>query len=326
MVNTTQKQKTPARLTTRVPPQPESSGLRRVLGGVRELWHDKAGFFGILVVVVFVLTALLAPLVAPHDPSAQSLDLRLAPPFWEHGGSLSHPLGTDQLGRDMLSRVIFGSRVSLLVGVGVVAVSMLVGVFFGVVSGYLGGRVDAFIMRVVDTQGAFPGLLLAMLILAAVGPSVTTVMIVLMLDGWLVYARVARGTVLSLRETAYVEAAEIVGCQPARVMFRHILPNLASPVLTLAVLEFARVVLAEAVLSFLGLGVQPPQMSWGLEIAEGQDYVFSNWWLVTFPGVAIALTVLGVNLFASWLRVAADPQEREKRFAASIRLAQVSDR
>jgi peptide/nickel transport system permease protein len=300
--------------------------IRRVREGIRELWHDKAGFFGILVVVVFVVTALLAPLLAPHDPSTQSLDLRLAPPFWQPGGSLAHPLGTDQLGRDMLSRIIFGSRVSLLVGVGVVSVSMTVGVFLGVISGYLGGRVDGFIMRVVDTQGAFPGLLLAMLILAAVGPSVTTVMIVLMLDGWLVYARVARGTVLSVRETAYVEAAEIVGCHPARVMFRHILPNLTSPILTLSVLEFARVVLAEAVLSFLGLGVQPPQMSWGLEIAEGQDYVFSNWWLVTFPGVAIALTVLGVNLFASWLRVAADPQEREKRFAATIRLAQVSSR
>jgi peptide/nickel transport system permease protein len=245
------------------------------------------------------------------------------PPFWEHGGSFSHPLGTDQLGRDMLSRIIYGSRISLLVGVGVVFVSMTVGVFFGVISGYIGGRVDGFIMRVVDTQGAFPGLLLAMLILAAVGPSVKTVMIVLMLDGWLVYARVARGTVLSVREAAYVEAAEIVGCRSGRVMFRHILPNLTSPILTLSVLEFARIVLAEAVLSFLGLGVQPPQMSWGLEIAEGQDYVYSNWWLVTFPGVAIALTVLGVNLFASWLRVAADPQEREKRFAASVRLTPV---
>jgi peptide/nickel transport system permease protein len=311
--------------TEPVPSGPEASGrigtpTRKLTAGVRELWRDKTGFFGILIVIVFVVTAVFAPLIAPHNPSAQSLNIRLMPPFWEHGGSVSHPLGTDQLGRDMLSRVIFGSRVSLLVGAGVVLVSMTVGVFFGVISGYVGGRVDAFVMRVVDTQGAFPGLLLAMLILAAVGPSVKTVMIVLMLDGWLVYARVARGTVLSVREAPYVEAAEIVGCRSARVMLRHILPNLTSPVLTLAVLEFARVVLAEAVLSFLGLGVQPPQMSWGLEIAEGQDYVYSNWWLVTCPGVAIALTVLGINLFASWLRVAADPQEREKRFAASVRL------
>jgi ABC-type dipeptide/oligopeptide/nickel transport system permease subunit len=306
-----------------VPPAPKRgddrpSLGRRLLQAGAELWHDKTGFFGLLLVVLFVLTALLAPLLAPYDPSTQSLDATLVPPFWEHGGSLGHPLGTDQLGRDLLSRVIYGSRVSLLVGSGVVVVSMSVGVFFGVISGYFGGRVDGFIMRVVDTQGAFPGLLLAMLILAAVGPSVKTVMIVLMLDGWLVYARVARGTVLSVRETAYVEAAEIVGCRSGRVMFRHILPNLTSPILTLAVLEFARVVLAEAVLSFLGLGVQPPQMSWGLEIAEGQDYVYSNWWLVTIPGIAIVLTVLGVNLFASWLRVAADPQEREKRFAASV--------
>lgn len=321
MANTLMKK--PAAPTVATGSDAESSPVRKVLHGIGELWHDKAGFFGIFIVVVFVLTALLAPLVAPHNPSTQSLDIRLMPPFWEHGGSFSHPLGTDQLGRDMLSRIIYGSRISLLVGVGVVFVSMTVGVFFGVISGYIGGRVDGFIMRVVDTQGAFPGLLLAMLILAAVGPSVKTVMIVLMLDGWLVYARVARGTVLSVREAAYVEAAEIVGCRSGRVMFRHILPNLTSPILTLSVLEFARIVLAEAVLSFLGLGVQPPQMSWGLEIAEGQDYVYSNWWLVTFPGVAIALTVLGVNLFASWLRVAADPQEREKRFAASVRLTPV---
>jgi peptide/nickel transport system permease protein len=197
---------------------------------------------------------------------------------------------------------------------------MAFGTTMGVIAGYFGGRVDSIIMRVVDTQGAFPGLLLALLILAAVGPSVRTVIIVLCIDGWLAYARVSRGTVLSLRETAYVEAAEIVGCRARRVMFRHVMPNLASPILTLAVLEFARVVLAEAVLSFLGLGVQPPQMSWGLEIAEGQDFVYSAWWLVTFPGIAIAVTVLGVNLFASWLRVAADPQEREKRFAASTTL------
>jgi len=290
---------------------------RAVLAGVKELWHDKAGFFGLLVVVLLVLGAVFAPLISPDNPSTQSILTRLTPPFWQHGGTLAHPLGTDQLGRDIFSRVIYGSRISLLVGGSVVVVAMAIGTTVGVISGYLGGRVDAVLMRIVDTQGAFPGLLLAMLILAAVGPSAKTVIVVLIIDGWLVYARVARGTVLSAREVAYVEAAELVGCTPRRVMFRHILPNLASPLLTLGVLEFARVVLAESVLSFLGLGVQPPQMSWGLEIAEGQDYVLSNWWLVTFPGVAIAVTVLGINLFSSWLRVAADPQEREKRFAAT---------
>lgn len=303
-----------------VPPTntPERSSPIGVLrSSAAELWTDKAGLFGFVLVVIFVLVALLAPLITPHDPSAQVLTDRLTPPFWESGGTLKHILGTDQLGRDLLSRVIDGSRVSLLVGVSVVAIAGAGGTMMGVVSGYFGGRVDGFIMRVVDTQGAFPGLLLALLILAAVGPSVHTVIVVLCIDGWLMFARVARGTVLSLREMAYIEAAELVGCRPRRVMMRHLAPNLTSPILTVAVLEFARVILAEAVLSFLGLGVQPPQMSWGLEISEGQDYVHSAWWLVTFPGLAIAVTVLGVNMFASWLRVAADPQEREKRFAAS---------
>lgn len=298
-------------------PGKRRSVLRLARSGIGELWSDKAGFFGALLVLIFVLVALLAPWITPHNPSTQQIADRLIPPFWEHGGSLSHILGTDQLGRDIFSRVIYGSRISLLVGVAVVAIAGAVGTTVGVISGYLSGRVDGFIMRVVDTQGAFPGLLLALLILAAVGPSVKTVIVVLCLDGWLMYARVARGTVLSLREMPYVEAAELVGCRPRRVMARHVAPNLTSPILTVAVLEFARIILAEAVLSFLGLGVQPPQMSWGLEIAEGQDYVYSAWWLVTFPGIAIAVTVLGVNMFASWLRVAADPQEREKRFAAA---------
>lgn len=292
--------------------------MRSARRAVAELWEDKAGFLGLLIVVLLVATAVFAPLIAPYNPSLQSITTRLHPPFWEHGGSLAHLLGTDQLGRDILSRVIYGARVSLLIGSAVVLVSMTVGTVVGIVSGYFGGRVDTLIMRIVDTQGAFPGLLLAMLILAVVGASAKTVAIVLVLDGWLVYARVSRGTVLSVRETAYVEAAELVGCRPRRVMFRHVLPNLAAPILTLSVLEFARIILAESVLSFLGLGVQPPQTSWGLEIAEGQDFVYSNWWLVTFPGIAIALTVLGVNLFASWLRVAADPQERDKRFARNV--------
>jgi len=303
-------------------PAPSEPAKRRSLAvmarsGLRELWSDKAGFVGLLLVAIFVLVALFAPLLAPHDPSAQVLGDRLSPPFWEHGGSMRNILGTDQLGRDIFSRIMYGSRVSLLVGVSVVLIAGAVGTTVGVISGYFGGRIDGFIMRVVDTQGAFPGLLLALLILAAVGPSVHTVIIVLCLDGWLMYARVARGTVLSLREMPYVEAAELVGCRSLRVMVRHVAPNMTSPILTVAVLEFARIILAEAVLSFLGLGVQPPQMSWGLEIAEGQDYVYSAWWLVTFPGIAIAVTVLGVNMFASWLRVAADPQEREKRFAAT---------
>ena len=290
--------------------------MSRARGVVADLWRDKFAFLAVLFLLVLVLAALFAPLVAPHDPAAQSLAGRLLPPGWSKGGDWSHPLGTDNLGRDVLSRVIHGSRVSLTVGLAVVLFSGLLGVGLGLLAGYRGGRLDAVVMRAVDTQTAFPGLLLALTILAALGPSVTTVIVVLGLNGWMVYARVARATVLSIKEMPYVEAAEVVGCRPRRVVLRHIFPNLVSPVMTLAILELARIVLTEATLSFLGVGIQPPDTSWGLDVAIGKDYVYSAWWLVTFPGLAIALTVLSVNLSASWLRVYTDPEERDKQFAA----------
>jgi peptide/nickel transport system permease protein len=176
--------------------------------------------------------------------------------------------------------------------------------------------VDAIVMRIVDTQVAFPGLLLALIILTVVGPSPTTVIIVLSINGWMVYARVTRGAVLSVKERGYVEAAELIGAKSKRVIYRHILPGLTAPLLTLVILEFARIILAEAALSFLGLGIQPPQTSWGLDVAIGRDYIFNSWWLVTFPGVAIALTVLSANMVASWLRIRTNPLARAKRFAA----------
>ena len=291
--------------------------LRALRGALSELWGDKVGLFGLLVVVGIVLVAVLAPLLAPHDPTAGALGDRLRPPAWAEGGSARFLLGTDEQGRDILSRIIYGTRVTLLVGGSVVLLAGTFGTLMGLIAGYKGGRWDSVIMRIVDTQVAFPGLLLALVILAVIQPSATSVIAVLALNGWMVYARMTRGVVLSVKETPYVDAAEIVGCRPRRVVLRHILPNLASPLLTLAVLEFARIILAEAALSFLGLGIQPPQASWGLMVSQGKNYLFSAWWLVTFPGLAIALTVLGVNLLASWLRVAADPQEREKRFAAA---------
>ncbi len=264
--------------------------LRVVQSAMVELWQDKAGLFGIGIVTLLLVTAVFAPWLAPHDPAAQSLGNRLAPPFWADGGSMSYPLGADGLGRDVLSRLIFGSRISLMVGLSVVLLAGTFGILMGLLAGYRGGRFDSVIMRVVDTQVAFPGLLLALVILAAIGPSMTTIIVVLAVNGWMVYARITRGVVLSVKEAPYVEAAEIVGCRPWRVILRHILPNLTSPLL---------------------------QVSWGLMVAQGRDYLFDGWWIITFPGLAIALTVLGVNLFASWLRVAADPQEREKRFARS---------
>lgn len=287
----------------------------------RELWHDKAGLFGVVFLVVLVLCAVLAPLVAPHDPGDQDLVNRLKPPFWSDGGSTEFLLGTDGLGRDVLSRLLYGARISLFVGVAVVALAGAFGVVMGLLAGYRGGVVDRVIMRTVDTQIAFPGLLIAILLASLIGPSVRTVVIVLAINGWMIYARMARGVVLSVKETAYVEAAEIIGCRPKRVMFVHILPNLAAPLSTLAVLEFARIVLAEAALSYLGVGVKRTDISWGLDVASGQDFIFNSWWLVVMPGALISLTVLSVNLVASWLRIVSDPAEREKRFAATQKAA-----
>ncbi len=281
----------------------------------RELRRDKAGLIGVILMIALLAMAVFAPYISPHDPAEQDLTARLAPPVWYAKGSWDHILGTDHLGRDVLSRTIHGSRVSLWVGACVVLTAGGFGVVMGLAAGYLGGRTDAFIMRWIDTQVAFPGLLLALIILAVIGPSLTTVVLVLALNGWMVYGRMTRSAVLSIRQSPYVEAAEVVGCRWPRIIFRHILPNLTSSLITLAILEFARIILAEAALSFLGLGIQPPATSWGLDVSLGKTYMFMAWWLVTVPGLAIAVTVLAINLVASWLRLISDPQEREKQFA-----------
>jgi len=291
---------------------------QRLRGIGIELWRDKPGFIGMVMLMVLLFIALAAPLLAPYNPTAQDLRARLKPPVWSENGAWNHLLGTDHLGRDVFSRIIYGSRVSLMVGAAVVMAAGIFGVAMGLFAGYRGGRTDNFIMRWIDTQVAFPGLLLALIILAVIGPSITTVIIVLSLNGWMVYGRMTRSAVLSVRQTEYVEAAEIVGCSGRRVIFRHILPNLTSPLLTLGILEFARIVLAEAALSFLGLGIQPPATSWGLDVATGRDYIFRAWWLVTMPGIAISITVIAINLVASWLRLISDPQEREKQFARQM--------
>lgn len=296
-----------------------ASRIVRSRNVLNELWHDKAGLFGVCFLVLLVVVAVFAPLLAPHDPGEQDLVNRLKPPFWSDGGSTEYLLGTDGLGRDVFSRLMYGARISLLVGVAVVVLAGAFGIVMGLLAGYRGGRLDRVIMRTVDTQIAFPGLLIAILLASLIGPSVRTVIIVLAINGWMIYARMARGVVLSVKETAYVEAAEIIGCRPKRVMFKHILPNLAAPLSTLAVLEFARIVLAEAALSYLGVGVKRTDISWGLDVSAGQDFIFNSWWLVVMPGACISLTVLSVNLVASWLRIISDPSEREKRYAATHR-------
>lgn len=287
-------------------------------GLLTDLRRDPSGLAAALFLALLVLVALAGPALLPRSPAAVDLSIRLLPPAWLPRGRWDHLLGTDHLGRDVLVRMVAGARVSLLVASLVVLVAGGFGTLMGGIAGYAGGRADALIMRVVDVQVAFPGLLLALLMLAVVGPSLATVVIVLSFSGWMIFARLTRGLVLSLRHAPHVEAAEVLGCSPVRVLARHILPNLAAPLLTLAVLEFAHMILAEAALSFLGVGIQPPETSWGLDLAAGRNYVVRAWWLVTFPGLAIALTVFAVNLLASWLRLVADPFEREKMHARAV--------
>jgi ABC-type dipeptide/oligopeptide/nickel transport system permease subunit len=286
-------------------------------GGLfRDLVRDKLGFLSFVFLVALVLAAVFAPWIAPDEPSRGNLSNADRSPVW-NGGTWSHPFGTDWQGYDVASRLLYGARTSLTIGILVVLFAGTFGVLIGLIAGYKGGRVDRWLMGWVDVQVSFPGLLLAMLLIALVGGSVMSVSIILAINGWMVYGRMTRGVVLSVRERPFVEAAEMIGCRPSRVVFKHILPNLVTPLATLAVLEFARIILAEAALSFLGLGIQYPAVSWGLDIARaGERELFGNQWLIIYPGLLLSITVLAVNLLSSWLRVALDPQEREKRYAS----------
>lgn len=290
-----------------------SSKLGNISKFFSELFRSVTGLLGCAVVVFFIFLGIMAPFITKYNPNEVMLGDRLFPPLF-FGGSTDHILGTDALGRDLFSRVVFGARVSLFVAFAVVLIASVVGVSAGLLAGFYGRWVDQLIMRIVDTQLAFPGILLAIVILYALGPSVSLVIIVLSMNGWMVHARMVRGLVLSLKTNEFVEAAELAGARPIRIMFRHMLPNLTSTLLTLVVLEFARIILAEAALSFLGYGVQAPEASWGLILAEGQNYLSSGWWLVIIPGMVISITVMSANLFASWLRVYADPKLREKQY------------
>ena len=284
-----------------------------------ELYRNKGAVVGAIVLVVIVGSAVLAPQIAPQPPDQLDLGARLLGPAWTEKGSWSHPLGTDALGRDELSRLLYGARVSLFTGFLVVLVAGAVGTLLGLVAGYFGGVVESLIMRVMDASIAFPGLLLALIVLTMVGPGQTTIVIVLAAISWMVYTKIAHDVVLSLREEAFVLAAEAVGSRRSRILRRHLLPNLVSPIATVATLEFGGVVLAEASLSYLGFGIQPPDSSWGLMIAEGQEYLTSSGWLVAIPGISIALVVLALNLVAGGVRVSVDPRRRERGARASSR-------
>ncbi len=265
---------------------------------------------GGLVVACVGLVAVLAPVLSPHDMRSFDLFHRLAPPAWDTGGSWTHALGTDPLGRDVLSRIIYGARTSLAVAGAAVVVAATLGILMGLLSGYAGSWADALIMRVADIQLSFPYLLLAIAVMALLRPSLVNLVIVLVLRSWVVYARLIRVVTLSAREREFVTAARALGGGSARIVFRHIAPNVVGPSIVVSSFQLAELIIVESSLSFLGLGVQPPTPSWGSMVSEGRAYVSTAWWLSAFPGLAIVVTVLGANLFGDALRRALDPRLR----------------
>jgi ABC-type dipeptide/oligopeptide/nickel transport system permease subunit len=264
-----------------------------------------ANRIGVGILVVIVLAALFAPWLAPHDPYRMALSERLRPPLFA-GGTLSYALGTDELGRDLLSRIIYGARISLLAGFPGAVGAALLGTALGLIAGHFGRRVDAVVMRLVDIWMAFPFILVALTFIAVLGPGLRNLIIVFTLTGWPVFARVTRAAALTLREQEFVLAARALGAGSGRIIMGHLLPNLISPVLVLFSFQVGSLIMAEAALSFLGLGVRPPTAAWGSMMAGGREFIREAWWLSTLPGVALAATVLGVNLVGDGLRDALD--------------------
>lgn len=273
---------------------------------VAELRSNRLTLVGASIVSVLGFVAIVGPALTPYDPAAQTLANRL------QGPSVAHPLGTDQLGRDVATRIIYGARISLGIAILVTAIRVVIGTVVGLVAGYAGGWVDEFFMRLVDIQLAFPGLVLALVVAGILGPSLQNVMIALAIVGWTTYARVVRGSVLSIKQREYVDAARLVGTPQRRLFTRHLLPGVINPVIVIATLNLGTVVLATAGLSFIGLGAQPPTPEWGTMLAGGREYVRSAWWIVNAPGIAIMLTVLGFNLLGDGLRDLLDPKQQAR--------------
>ena len=268
--------------------------------------------FPILILAVLVFTAVFADFIAPHNPEVGSLSQRFKPPAWVAGGSAEHWLGTDHIGRDVLSRLIFGARVSMIVGFTAVIFAGVVGTGLGILSGFFGGWVDQVIMRITDTWLALPALTFAIFLAAIVGPSEWNIVIILGAVYWTRYARVIRGEVLSLKERDFVRLAVVAGCSRWKIMRKHLLPNVLNSAIVLATLMLGVVIVTEAALSFLGVGVPPPKPAWGLMLADGKKGLMAGyWWLTVFPGVCIVLMVLSANLLGDWLRVKLDPQLRQ---------------
>jgi ABC-type dipeptide/oligopeptide/nickel transport system permease subunit len=269
---------------------------------------NKTALGSAVVILAFIVVALAAPLIAPHDPAEADLFRRLQPPAWAEGGEWGFPLGCDGLGRDILSRLIWGARVSLLVAGLVIAIAAAIGTMAGLAAGYLRGWTDTLISRLVDTLLGFPYLVFAIGLMAMMGPGLHNIVLALVYKEWVFTCRVVRGETLAAREQDYVEAARAIGCRPGRIMLREILPNVLSPVLVVATFRMAYVIIMEASLSFLGLGVQPPTPSWGSMVADGRDFLVDAWWVSTVPGLAILALVLSINLASQGLRDAFDPR------------------
>lgn len=268
-------------------------------------------WISVTILVGVLLLAFIGPWVSPWQP--QALDLRSAfnPPVWVEGGSWAHPLGTDNLGRDILSRIIAGTRISVIVAFWAIVLSGALGTLIGMIAGYFGGWADIVIMRLVDIQLSIPPLALALILAAVLDPGLQTVVIVIVVTYWSWYARIVRGEILSLREREYVALARIAGCGPVTIFTRHLAPNIVNTLLVLATLQVGQVIIFEASLSFLGLGIQTPQISWGVMLADARGYITNAWWAITMPGIAIMLTCLASNLFGDWLRDVLDPRRKQ---------------
>lgn len=262
------------------------------------------------IVTALVLVALFAPMIAPHDPQKQALIARNRPPAWIHGGSATYLLGTDNLGYDILSRLFYGARISLGIGFLATIIGAALGTLLGLVGGFFRGTLDWLIMLAVDAQLAMPFIIIAIAAIAAFGKGIPILIVLAGISGWMLYARACRATVIALREREFVTAARALGASNGRILSKHILPNLGSIILVIVTIDLRRVILFEATLSFLGLGVQPPQSSWGSMIDIGREYLNTAWWVSIFPGIALMLTILAVSLIGDWLRDVLDPTQR----------------
>lgn len=250
--------------------------------------------------------------LAPYSPTKMSLPDRLLPPFWSEGGTTEHLLGTDKMGRDILSRLIFGARISLSVSFLVILITSFIGTFLGILAGYLGGRIEALLMRITDISMAFPPILVAMLLIVSMNPSFVTVVLAISILGWAPYARLIRGETLKLRETDFVAQAKVNGSSTLKIMLRHIFPNIINPLIVVMTLQIGLLIIVEASLSFLGVGIPPPAPSWGNMVNDGRNLIDTAWWISTFPGIAIALVVMSGNFFGDWLRDKLDPRLRQQ--------------